>query len=222
MPAGRAIDELRGDADATTGLAHAPFEQVADLEVPRDLRCVDKLALEREGRVARGNPQRRNLAQVRDDVLGDAVGEVFLFGVAAHVGERQNADRYAARTSGLDLLALDTSGRMHGEHTHGTLDVLHGVLAEVLERTRSLAGNLVADRERNDDAADRRERLQTRSDIHALTVNVVTFDNDIAEIDADPVANARLFGTLGLGVSGGLLDRQRTVDSRDHAPVFIE
>ena len=49
-------------------------------------------ALEAERHVARDDGQRRDLAEVGDDVLGDAVGEVLLLRVAAHVGERQHAD----------------------------------------------------------------------------------------------------------------------------------
>ena len=37
------------------------------------------------------------LRQIGDDVLADAVAEIFLLGVAAHVDERQDADRHARR-----------------------------------------------------------------------------------------------------------------------------
>ena len=54
-----------------------------------------RLALEGEGGVAGDDRQRRHLRQVGDDVLGDAVAEIFLLGIAAHVDERQDADRRA-------------------------------------------------------------------------------------------------------------------------------
>src|SRR5204862_1920100 len=94
--AGRAVDQLRRDPYPATGLAHAAFENVVDLELARDLRNVDVLALEHERRVARGDPQRGHLGEIRDDVLGDAVREVFLFRIAAHVGERENTHGGAA------------------------------------------------------------------------------------------------------------------------------
>src|SRR5438034_259606 len=89
VPAGRAVDQLRRDPYPATGLARAALQNVVDLELARDLRNVDVLALEHERRVARGDPQRGHLGEIRDDVLGDAVREVFLFRIAAHVGERE-------------------------------------------------------------------------------------------------------------------------------------
>ena len=90
--AGGAIDQLRGDAHAAARLAHAALEHVLHLELARHLRHVDELALVHERAVARDDGQRRDLAQVGDDVLGDAVAEVLLLGIAAHVDERQHAD----------------------------------------------------------------------------------------------------------------------------------
>ena len=41
-------NELRGDANAICGLAHAAFEQVRDAELPCDLRGADRPPPERE------------------------------------------------------------------------------------------------------------------------------------------------------------------------------
>ena len=119
-------------------------------------------------------------------------------------------------------LAVVTVSRMHGEDPDRPLDVLHLVLAQVLERAGRLSRNLVAHRERDRDAADGSERLQACGDVHAFAVDVVAVDDDIAEIDADPIANALRFGHVRLGARRGLLDRQRTVDGRDHTPEFDE
>ena len=72
--------------------AHAPFEDVTHAEAFADLADVDVLALERERRIAGDDEELRELREGRDDVFGDAVGEIFLLGVAAHVGEGQNGD----------------------------------------------------------------------------------------------------------------------------------
>ena len=66
---------------------------MAHLELLRDLCGIDVLALEGESRVASRDPQRRDLGEIGDDVLGDAVAEIFLLRVPAHVGKRQDADR---------------------------------------------------------------------------------------------------------------------------------
>ena len=52
----------------------------------------DVLAFETKGSVASDDVQRRHFGQVRCDILADAVAEIFLFGVAAHVLEWQNAN----------------------------------------------------------------------------------------------------------------------------------
>ena len=92
MVAGRAVDQLRGDAHAGARLAHAAFEDVSDAELARRVLDVDLLALETERRVARDDRQRRNLRQIGDDVLADPVAEIFLLRISAHILERQHAD----------------------------------------------------------------------------------------------------------------------------------
>jgi hypothetical protein len=69
----RAIHELGGDPDAATCLAHTALEHVADLDFAGDLWDIDMPGLVHEGTVAGYDRDRRDLAQVSDDVLGDAV-----------------------------------------------------------------------------------------------------------------------------------------------------
>jgi hypothetical protein len=54
---------------------------------------VDRLAFVGEGRIARDHKQPADAAQRGGDLLDHTVGEVFLFGVTAHVGERKHRDR---------------------------------------------------------------------------------------------------------------------------------
>ena len=91
MVAARAVDQLRVDAHPPAGLADAAFEHVADAELAGDVADIDRLALEREGGVARDHRQGRDFRQIGRDVLADPVAEIFLLGIAAHVGERQDA-----------------------------------------------------------------------------------------------------------------------------------
>ena len=93
MAVGVDVVELRGDAHAIADLAHAAFEHVAHAEVGGDLPQVYRFALVHERRVARDDEEPAQLRQRRDDVLADAVGEIFLFGIAAHVGEWEHRDR---------------------------------------------------------------------------------------------------------------------------------
>ena len=88
-----AVDQLGVDAHAIAGLAHASLQDRAHAEVLAHLRDVGRLALVGEGGVAGDDEQARNLGQIGDDVLGDAVGEILLLGIARHVVEGQHCDR---------------------------------------------------------------------------------------------------------------------------------
>ena len=92
----RAVDQLRGDANAVAGLAHAAFEHVADAELAaRRRRRSTDWPLNVKAVLRAITAERRDLRQVRRDVLADPVAEIFLLGIAAHVLERQHADRNA-------------------------------------------------------------------------------------------------------------------------------
>ncbi len=92
MAAGGPVNQLSGDPHPAAGFAHAAFQDVADAQLPGQLAHIEGLALELEGGVAGDDEQGRDLGEVGDDVLADPVAEILLLGIAAHVGERQNAD----------------------------------------------------------------------------------------------------------------------------------
>jgi len=102
------------------------------------------------------------------------------------------------------------------------LHVLDRVLAHVFERVRHLAGNVIPDRGRNRDQSDRRDCLQPRSDVDAIAVDVLAFNDDVAEIDADAVAKLFFARAPCVGGLGCFLDRERAVDRVDDAPEFDE
>ena len=97
VPAGIGIDQLRRDPHPVAGAADAALEHGADAEFASDGADIDVLALVDEARVARDDHQPADFGQVGDDVLADAVGEILLFGIARHVGERQDRDRWCPR-----------------------------------------------------------------------------------------------------------------------------
>src|SRR5262249_60609611 len=86
-------DRLRSYPHAIARFAHAAFQDMAAVQSARDLAHVHRLALEGERGVAGADEQRRYLGEIGDDVLADAVGEVFLLRLAAYVLVRENADR---------------------------------------------------------------------------------------------------------------------------------
>ncbi|MEO6263421.1 MAG: hypothetical protein ABIO58_00335 [Luteimonas sp.] len=119
------VDQLRGDAHALAGAAHAAFQHGADAKLAGDIRNADFLALEIERRRARGHLQLRQLAQQVEDFLGDAVTEVFVLRVAAHVDERQHGDGSAVFVrSDPRLVGFDCRFRgVMGASRHGRTDV---------------------------------------------------------------------------------------------------
>ena len=84
------VNELRSDAHTVAALAHTALHDVAGAEFLCDLLEVVRLPPEGEAGVTRdhrkGTPER----EVRDDVFGDAVREVLLLRIAAHVREWQH------------------------------------------------------------------------------------------------------------------------------------
>ena len=94
---GLRVDELRRDPDAAAAAAHAAFDHVAHAEFARHLLDVHGAAFVSEAGIARDHEQRAAARKLRDDVVGDAVREVFLVRITAHVGEGQHSDRGLVR-----------------------------------------------------------------------------------------------------------------------------
>lgn len=86
------IDQLHRDPQPVAVVTHAAFDHVVHAERAGDGANVLGPILEREGRRARGDLQRRRLGQPMDQFLSQAIGEVFVVPVRAHIGERQHRD----------------------------------------------------------------------------------------------------------------------------------
>ena len=100
---------------------------------------------------------------------------------------------------------------------HRTLDVLHRVLAHILERAGGLAFYLIPDDAGEGYAAHWGKGLESRSHVDPFAIDVVALDNDFAKIDAHAVADALGFGDLSPGFFCRILYRQRTVHGGDDA-----
>ena len=61
------------------------------------------------------------------------------------------------------------------------------------------------------DTAGFRQRFQTRGNVYAVTINIVTIDNDIAEIDPDAQRDSWMGGVVARS-GGGALHRKRELD----------
>ena len=86
------VVELRRDAHAVAVLTHAAFDDVANSEFLPDLLDVDGLAFEGKRRVARDDEEPAQLGKGGDEVFADAVGEILLLRIVAHVDKGQHGD----------------------------------------------------------------------------------------------------------------------------------
>src|SRR6185437_12436224 len=71
---------------------HTALDDIADPELFGDLLRVDGPALEEERGIACDDEEPAQLRQRRDDVLADAVGEILLLRIAAHVHKGKHGD----------------------------------------------------------------------------------------------------------------------------------
>src|ERR1051326_281836 len=93
MVPGRGIDKLAGDADrAAAATTYAALEHIVHAKLARDLMHADGAILVNETGVARDDEEEWAARQHRDDVLGDAVGKIFLLRIPGHVLERQDCN----------------------------------------------------------------------------------------------------------------------------------
>jgi hypothetical protein len=164
----------------------------------------------------------RDLRQVGDQILRDAVAEVLLLGIAAHVGERQHCDRWLVR-HGRCRQARGARCESDAEHAHRPGDVLHRLLAEVLQYDPELVAHRIAHGARDENATWLGQRLKARRDVDAVAVDVVAFDDHVAEVDADAEFDAAVVhrravavGHAGLDGDGAAhrLDGARKVDQQ--------
>src|SRR5262245_15591127 len=105
----RDVDELSRYAHSVCGLSHAAFEDVAYPQLATGLPHIHRPTLVGEAGVARDDKQRSKARQRRDDFFHHAVGEVFLFRVAAHVLKWQNGDGWLVRKRKARRTAADWS-----------------------------------------------------------------------------------------------------------------
>jgi hypothetical protein len=91
--AGGCVDQLRRDADAIAGAAHAAFHHVTSAELGAHPLQVAVAAAVLEARVARDHREGAPGGEPRDQIFGEAVGEEGLLGVGREVVERQHRDR---------------------------------------------------------------------------------------------------------------------------------
>ena len=202
--AGIGLDQLRRDADPAPRFAHAAFEDIARAQFLADLLDVDGLAFVGEGRGAGDDRKGAPAGEHRNDVLGHAVGEELLLGIAAEIHKRQDRDgaavvkgRWAGRKlgGGGDEVFRQLGHRAgHPIDLYRPRNVLEVLGTEILEVGVDLAGDLVIDGLGQIDAARFGQRSYPRCDVDAVAKDVAFLLDDLAEIDSDADRDTVFFG----------------------------
>ena len=228
MVPGFAIDQLRRDPHPIAGAPDAAFDHVTHAQLARHLADVHGRTLVGERRAARNHKKLAVARQVGDDVLGDPIGEIFLFGIAAHIGERQHRYRrllgHTAREWSRSIASPDWLYGLRAEENavsaHWARYVLDLLLAHVGEREIELVAHLVPDDPADADPARLGQGFQTRRDVHAVAVDVVLVDDDVAEVQPDAILDAPLRRHLDIALGHSALDLDSTAHGIDDAGEF--
>ncbi|MCY1299752.1 hypothetical protein D9M70_492910 [compost metagenome] len=143
--------------------------------------CDDPRALcfHPEGGRPRDDRERREFAEVDDDVLGNAGTEIVLLRITAHIGEGQDTDA--------DPFALATGllrpARVDGEGADGALDVLERHRPEVFQGKAQLSGDVLADSFGEDDPTGLGESLQPCGDVDPFPIEITIFGDHITQVE---------------------------------------
>jgi hypothetical protein len=100
---------------------------------------------------------------------------------------------------------------------YGARDVLDSLVAEILVPDVEFGLNLVECLSGDAYPAGWSEAFKAGRDIDPVTVDVITLDNDIAEMHPDAEVNATLVRYFGVALGHALLYGEGTFDRVDHA-----
>src|SRR5262245_4484391 len=222
---GCGIYQLRRDAHAVAALSHAAFQHVANAELARSALHVDRFALIRKRRIARDYEKPAQLRQAGDDVLGNSVREIFLFRIAAHVREWKNRYRWSIgcgpfRCACRRLLRRGLVGQLDSVNTNRPGNVLDGLLSQIVKAEAEFVLHLVVNHTRHHDAAGLGQGLKARRNIHAVAVNVVAIDNDVANVEADAELDSFFRRNVYIAIGHSALDVHRATHGINNAYKF--
>jgi len=202
------VEQLAHNPDPRAGLADAALEHVADAQLAADLLHVDGTPLVGEAGIAGDHEEGAHPAERGDDVLDQAIGEIFLLGVPAHVGEREDGDRW---------LFLDDRGhpglrrgglrvQRDSIDANGLGDILELLVSPVVESKVKLVGDMVAHRLGYRDPAAVRDTFKAGRDIDAVAKQILAFNDHIAQVDAHPKLDAAILRNLDIPSAHRALD----------------
>src|SRR6516162_7075860 len=97
MRAAVGVDQLRIYVNLITGPPYTAFEHIVNAEIVPDLLHVDRLPLIGKGGSAGDHEAAGDPREIGRQIVGDAVGEIFLVGIVRQIAKWQHDDRQARR-----------------------------------------------------------------------------------------------------------------------------
>src|SRR5215471_18692677 len=161
--------------------------------------------------------------QVGDDVLGDALREILLFGVPADIRKGQHRDgrllrRWSCRSGPGDRCRDCLIGRRiepNAMDRYRSRDVLDLAFAHILKRKIELIAHFIAHNAADADAPWLRQGFETRRDVDAVAIDVLPVNDNIAHVQANPKLNTPLRRNLGIALGHLPLDIDSTAQGVD-------
>lgn len=90
------------------------------------------------------------------------------------------------------------------------------MLAEALEAEHHLAADLIVHHARHADSTDLREALDPGGDVHVVPIDLLTLDQDLAQVDTDAKLHPPLLGKLRIPGGQVLLEHHGALDRVDN------
>jgi hypothetical protein len=136
-------------------------------------------------KIARDDEQPSQSGQHCDDILGDAIRKILLFGIAAHVLEGEHCDRWLAGQSECYCRGRRLFIGSEPVDSYRPRDILEFLLTAILERGVELAAHLPVGIVGYADAAGLGDTFEPGGNVDAVAVNIAFFDDDVANMNAD-------------------------------------
>src|SRR5216684_1107551 len=226
MRTGRCIDQLAGNANFSGCLADTTFQQIADAELTPDLFDIDGPPFVSKARIAGDDEQQPEPRECRSDVVDYAIREIVLLRIGAHNLERQHRDGRPIRKGKRFSVINGQVVRpwWHGAtvwnapHPHRFGDILQRLRTQILKRNIYLATNLPMCIVRNADTARFCDPFETHRNIDPVTKDIVFFDNNITEVNADAKFDPFVLRHIGILFCHAALDFVGTSHGVDTLP----
>ena len=176
------FDQLGRYSDAVAGAPHAALQNIAHTQFATNPAYIDRLALVLEAGVAGDDEELREPRQFGDDVFDDAVDQIFLLRVRAHIVERQHGNRWFVwqhRFWGRGLFGFERwRGLIQQDavDVHGALDILELALTNIFEGDAEPAQatlDVLLHSARDAHTSSFRQCFQSRRHVYAVAMAIV-------------------------------------------------